>query len=640
MRLRTKTIQEKYIWTGLFCLIGLLAVIRMFWNIGGDYFTFLDEYATFDVAAGFAQKGEFYFWDFHHEMLTDQNYTRAWPHTILLGLWFRIFGINVVAGKALSAVFGVLFVLSLFYITREIYENYYISLLSCLFVMTNTTVITVFRQIRMYSLWLLVTLWLIYFIYRMLTVKPEYNARNPISRFWNQNLNFSVKYIILSIVFLVLGYFVHMNTLAIGIGMCLFYFYLLVVRHERRYVTALACIAGLVILAVFLVPWLAQYNSDIKSIYWNIVVSGHFGLREDVNIRYWYWLQDFVHSRRFFWAAFACMVIAFLKNVITKRDEKFDFSIYMFLMAASTMCCFLYLLSRYYAARYFLYIAPLTAILMAWGIVETFTIIKWKPLVIAATAVSILFVAVNVKQEFTEVYDNPEICRHRQVYELVKEDAQAEMMTDKPVERIAIAGYDFRDYYGVQVFENYETADFDRENDMEILKEFAIDYPDGYVLVESAKINGFPEVIKSFIQRYSERIAGDGLDHYNIEAVRYHFLYPAESSSDIVSDNAVQNGPVTYAFRRDGGETTLRINLDRSMITDDTDTVFLKFGIFTTDGETEDRCYQLRISENAKEKLLSYEVVINEPCEVVLLKDECMIYYKDGTCREKLLYEK
>ena len=59
MKLKIKSIQEKYIWAGLFCLIVLLAVIRMFWNIGGDYFTFIDEYVTFDVSTGFAKTGKF-----------------------------------------------------------------------------------------------------------------------------------------------------------------------------------------------------------------------------------------------------------------------------------------------------------------------------------------------------------------------------------------------------------------------------------------------------------------------------------------------------------------------------------------------------------------------------------------------------
>lgn len=635
MKLKTKPIQEKYIWAGLFCLVGLLAVVRMFWNIGGDYFTFLDEYPTFDVAAGFAKTGKFCFWDFHHQVLTDESYTRAWPHTVLLGLWFHIFGINVVAGKTLSAVFGVLFVLSLCYITKKIYENYYISLLSCLFVMTNSTVITVFRQIRMYSLWLLVTLWLIYFIYRMLTVKPDYSETNLIGRFWRKKLNFSIKCIIASTVLLVLGYYTHINTLAIGVGACLFFLFLLLFKREKRYFTITIIIVLMGLAMVILLPWLIRVNPVINNIYWWIVSSGNVAVREEINERYWFWMLDFVHSRRFFWLAFGCMIFAFFKSV-RKSDEKFDFSLYILLIVSSSLGCFLYLLTRYYQARYMLYVAPIVAVLMAWGIVETFSIAKAKLMLLLACAACVVVVGINVGQTFTEVYHDPDICYHRKVYEIVRDDAKHEMEEGT----IPIAGFDFRDYYGVQVFDDYETAAFDRENDMEIWRNFSEEYTDGYILVESAKINGFPEAMKNFIQYYSEKIAGDGLDHYNIEAVRYHSLEPLSFKLKLSNDNFVKDGPVSYSFAEDGVRTKVSLEVDTSEIENNVDTLFLKFGIFTTDKETEDKCYQLRLPEQYAGESYYYEIIMEKPCQVVLLKDECMIYYKDGTCREKLLYEK
>ena len=69
------------IWKILFAVILAVSVLRFFYGITGDYFTFLDEYITFDTAAGFTHTGKFYLWDFHKEALTDQQYTRAWPHT-------------------------------------------------------------------------------------------------------------------------------------------------------------------------------------------------------------------------------------------------------------------------------------------------------------------------------------------------------------------------------------------------------------------------------------------------------------------------------------------------------------------------------------------------------------------------------
>ena len=91
------------IWILLAVFIGVLAVLRYFYALLGDYYTFLDEYPTFDAAVGFFKTGKFYKWDFYTDTLSDIAYSRAWPHTILLTLWFHIFGISVPAGKALSA---------------------------------------------------------------------------------------------------------------------------------------------------------------------------------------------------------------------------------------------------------------------------------------------------------------------------------------------------------------------------------------------------------------------------------------------------------------------------------------------------------------------------------------------------------
>lgn len=628
-------IKNEKIWWILFGIIICCSIIRFFYAINGDYFTFLDEYTTFDTAVGFTHAGKFYHWDFQNQKLTDYEYTRAWPHTILLMLWFKIFGISVVAGKTLSAVFGVLFIASFFYITKKIYQNYYISVLSSLIVMTNSTVITVFRQIRMYSLWMLIMVWLMYFFYEALTSTPKRKMKSHFVQFVEEYFNFSLKYILLSIFILALGYSTHMNTLAVGIGIFLFFVYCLLTKREKRYYMAALLIIAILLIIRLAFAWLITISPAASNIYWWLVKSGHIGIREDWNVRYWNWTVDFVHSRRFFWGTLICMAIAFIKN-IRKRNHAYDFSVYLFLTVSSSLVCFVYILTRYYQARYMLYVAPMIAILMAWGIVETFSICKIKAAVLLASVACFVLLGVNVGQTFTEVYKNPEICYHREVYEILRQDAEKEL--DGNI--IPIAGYDFRDYYGVQVIDNYVKAPFDRENDMEILKDFAVEYPDGYVLVESAKINGFPEVIKNFIQRHSERIAGDGIDCYNIEAVRYHFQNPISEQLEMNSENMVQNGPITYSFNGDGTSTKINVELDTSLLEDNVDTTFLKFGIFTFDKETEEKCYQLRLPQQYSDGKYYYEIIMDKACQAILLKDECMLYYADGSCKEKMLYEK
>lgn len=645
MKIKTRSIEEKYIWAGLFCLIGLLAVIRMFWNIGGDYFTFLDEYPTFDVAAGFMHTGKLKFWDFHHGILSEESYTRAWPHTLILAGWFRIFGINVVAGKMLSAFFGVLFVLSLFYITKQIYDNYYISVLACLFVMTNSTVITVFRQIRMYSLWLLCMVWLMYFIFRMMTVTPEPMAMEgksgvwgSVCRWWYRNLNFSVGYILLSVFSFFLTYFVQVNTLAIGAGMCLFYLYLLAVKRERRYYTALVFIVCIVVAGILALLLLPHYSGAFEEADLWSVITDNISLREEINERYWMWTKDFVHNRTLFWGTAVSVIPALLKGIRKKNEKEtiaYEFSIYMLLVLVSTLGCFLYLLSRYYQARYMIYAAPVIAVLMAWGIFETCSLIagivgrNWRRFSLCVCpSVSLLCIcalSVSVAQQYTEVYENESICYHRQVYEIVERDAQERFGNVT----VPIVAFDFRDYYAVQVFSDYEDAKLDRENDAQIWQDFGRKHPDGYMLVESAKINGFPEVTKRFIQDYSERIAGDGLDSYNIEAVRYHFLDAEQKEAADEMDSLI-----SYECIKEGKGSSLLIRLDTGKLADGAEIVFLNFDGIRSDQSTERFSYQLRLSQQEEDGIYTYKVSLPEGFGSALLENGIMIYYKDGTVTE------
>lgn len=625
-------------WVALFGIIIIISCIRFFYGIFGDYYTFLDEYQTFDVAAGLTYAGEFYRWDFHNEELTDIRYIRAWPHTVLLMLWFKIFGVNVVAGKALSGVFGIIFIASVFCITKKIYNNYYISILSCLIILANTTVLTIFRQIRMYSLWLLLMVWLLYYVFKCFCDDGQFKGRNKITFFLQQYCNFSFSSIVVALGLLIISYNVHMNTIISSVGIMLFFLYLLITKREKKYYsmgTVIVILIGLFILALyinhhfFVIP-------GVYEIWWMIFKEGNFALREEINERYWHWFLDFLGNRTFVKLAVCCILFAIIKNWKNRKDKAYDFSIYSFFTVSSALVCFLFFLTRYYQDRYMAYVIPFLAIIMAWGIVETFSAIKVKWSIPFGMIVCTIFLVINVVKEFDNVYANSEICYHRDVYELVREDAKEEM----PDKTLALAGYNFRDYYGVQVFEDYVTAAFDRENDMEILKEFAKENPDGYVLVESAKINGFPEVIKLFIQNHSERVAGDGIDRKNIEVVRYHFLSPNAKSTETNLNTQVENGPIVYSFIEAGGKTKVRIDVDTAKLESDVDTLFLTFGIFTLDKETEDKCYQLQIPEDASGEIYSYEGVINKACQVVLLKDDCMLYYNDGTCREKLIYEK
>ena len=256
-------------------------------------------------------------------------------------------------GKILSAVFGVLFVLSVFYMTKKIYNDYYISIVSSIILMVNPTVIEIFRQIRMYSLWLLVITWLFYFVFLAFSSGNNFIKNNRVSVFIKQSFDFSIKYIILAILILILAYNIHINTLASGIGILLFFVYCLVFKKENKYFTAFALIVIVTLLFYFCCMLYVKIGGPhwLGELYWWLFRSGNITIREDANIRYWYWIQDFLGHRNIFWISILMIIIAFLKNV-RKRNKAFDFSVYCVSIVVSSVYCFVYILSRYYQARY------------------------------------------------------------------------------------------------------------------------------------------------------------------------------------------------------------------------------------------------------------------------------------------------
>ncbi len=625
--------REYDIWILLAVFVAVLAMLRYFYALLGDYYTFLDEYPTFDAAVGFFKTGKFYKWDFHTESLTDIEYSRAWPHTLLLTLWFHIFGISVPAGKALSAVLGVLFILSVYYITYKIYDNYYVTILSCLFLLGNPSVTVVFRQIRMYSLWILLMVWFLYFVFMTLEVEGNYSGKNRISGFCRRNFNYPLQYVLLAVVSLIFCYVTHINTLVCGAGIILLLFYLLVTKKDKRYVAAAVCLgAGAALFGILCFLVSKGVNIPIVRMIYLVITSDNFiGQYDEQNIRYWNWFKNFMGNRAIMFFACLCVILAFIQR-IKNRDKKFDFSLYSVFIISSSLYCFIYIFSQYYQDRYIIYIAPLIAITAAWGIVEAVSFRKKHFFPGVMALFFFVVVAFQIKTNFKEIYNSDDICHHSQVYAKISKDS-----IESPV---AIAGYDFRDYYAVRELEDYVTTPFDRAHDMEILYEFAREYPQGYVAVETDKIYGITESMRIFMQNHSERIAGDGIDEWNIDVSRYHFLYPQKEYLEMFEGTGWESGCVTYSFRRIGEDTELRVSVDTSQMAENAKILFLSFGIFTENQESLPLCFQLVLPENASKGKYQYSVIVDKPCLAVELKDDCEVYYKDETYKELKLWEK
>lgn len=149
-------------------------------------------------------------------------------------------------------------------------------------------------------------------------------------------------------------------------------------------------------------------------------------------------------------------------------------------------------------------------------------------------------------------------------------------------------------------------------------------------MLESAKINGFPEVTKRFVQDYSERVTGEGLDSYNIETVRYHFLDPVKGDGKEMESDVI----IAYECVDSPEGMRLRIRLDTGKLDTGVRIVFLNFVAEDAGQEPVKHSYQLRLPEQPDQEVYLYEVIVADAHGDALREEGIMLYYNDGTVVE------
>ncbi len=642
-------------WGLLLIAVSVFVIFRLFWNITEDCFTFIDEYLTFGAAVGFHRTGQFAIWDYVKECLSTWVYTRAWPHTILLSVWFSMFGETVVAGKVLSAVFGLLFAWSLLYVTMQIFHSLSVSLLAEILVFTNSDVCISFRQIRMYSLWMLCMVWLIYFSYRMMTEKVSLCRTDSkasasvmvrIRNFWGKWIGFSPTYLLIFCMTLFISYFVHVNSFLLAVGMCPFLVYLLAVKREWRYVWPTVLMIMLFALVILFIRFGGQ-NSFLSYLVTLAFYGDGSWLREEVNVRYWLWVKDILHSFSLTILLVSCICVALFRRVIQRKmDRQLDFSIYCIFLSVFSLLIFLFVLDRYYQARYILYVTITTSIAMAWGMNECIDMIqeiipsdlvrKWIGIV--ACLGCVILCARSMARRWELVYDNLNATHHLQAYDVIGKDA----MTLLPGEQIPIVSFAFQGYYGNKVLTNYTVSAMDRVNDYPRLIRLAGTHPKGYIAIETAKINGFQPGIKDLIIHYGDRIGGEGIDQNNMEIIRYHVLFPDEFNGDYSSFGDVTvldstanpvTAPIGETLESDRLDEMCEIRIDRDRheaviriitkaLPTDSDIIFLRYDLNAT-GES--RGVQLAIP-STDYRCLTYRLKLDDS-EDVTFQDTYEVHY-------------
>lgn len=144
-------------------IVIIISATLIFYRLG-FYDIWEDENLVINAALGIQENGADYLKD---------GYKRTWLHSMLIAGVFEIFGDSEYTARLPSALFGIGFVLTCFYVFSRWFGIWILALLIPLLCLMNDRFLILFRYIRMYALLIPIFLAGAFIIYRTVTLKQE-----------------------------------------------------------------------------------------------------------------------------------------------------------------------------------------------------------------------------------------------------------------------------------------------------------------------------------------------------------------------------------------------------------------------------------------------------------------------------------
>lgn len=161
-----------------------------------------DEYLGINASYGYFKTGQWKFWDFNEEKLTDQKYTRASIYYWQVAQIFKFLPATEANARLVSVVWGIIGIISIFIVSYLITKNYFIALLAALLMSVSISSLMYDRKLRMYSMFVPIFLWFSYALFYFLESKAEKGIKiiKDLSERTGLNWNFFLPVVMLGVV--------------------------------------------------------------------------------------------------------------------------------------------------------------------------------------------------------------------------------------------------------------------------------------------------------------------------------------------------------------------------------------------------------------------------------------------------------
>ncbi len=514
-------------WLLLAIGLTIISIIRYFYKLSAFPCFFDDEFQTIAVAYGYLKTGTLYTWDFMNDCISQNNYSRAWPYTILLANWLRIFGLSEVAGRSLSAILGIITIWSCIYVTKKLFNRIGITMCTCFIVLANTTATYYFRFVRMYALLIPICVWLIYFLYKALTEK------NYIDEQTSDKFEFNIKYVVLSLLFLFFAWQIHVNSLIIVLGIFPYIVYKLITDKTKKYklLFGLVCLlGGIIVLGLFFEKYAVKVPV-IGKIIGSLVRHG--SIFTNRHTEYFIFIVDEFGSALLAILFFMTSMIFVLNDIRKKRFSQYtDLTIYCSSIILTGVFFLVFVANRYYAPQYIVMLVTISAVIYAVGysiLCEIHTAVK-----VVINLFLLLAITFSIVMGYKSIYTMADTSDYINAYKKVS------LYYDIDNDKFPVAHLNARSYYYSQVWKKPILQSFNKENDMEILLAFVQKYNKGILTCEKAKLGNLTQGVGDLLLNWSDRISGEGIDNYNVEISHYNFLSGNYIFTKTVTDKAIQ----------------------------------------------------------------------------------------------------
>lgn len=389
-----------------------------------DHFdVFEDEFQMMSVGKGFKETNKQVLWDYKNDKPTSAVYGGVWPHTVLLGTAFKIFGESPEVGRTLSGILGAIFILSFYFFGNYFIRNKWITLFVLVLIILHPSILHLFRYIRMYVLLIPLTSLTIWAIYKGLEGENKIVALQKYKFFeW---ANFNYVYLLLVLPLLYLNYIVHQVALVVAPAAAIYLFVGALVFREAKYYVGVAMVAFVVLVVYFFVPSLVPVH-----------VMSFF---EGRDYSYVDWLGDIP---MYFELNLAIVALGMASLVWQKEKAFLKQHLFIITLVVAAYVFFIFIADyQGHDFRFISHIAPWFILLVSFHLYRAFRLQFNKPIAVTLVMLFLLPKAItgfsnNVEKLY--VYD-PSRPQYAKVYQLLEDKIN--------IEEEALFGQYFKSYY-------------------------------------------------------------------------------------------------------------------------------------------------------------------------------------------------